>query len=600
MSRFSWPLRTGQTLIIAAVTLVTLLGIDWGLPSKKRMDLLLAGGAPTPRQIEVLNSLHTLRALGRIASDSLPARRHPGFEIQESIPPWYASTVPGPWLTFTEIERLYALRSYILNSSSADEEYTLVAVGSMNPSRLDFDPKHYLYGGAYLYPVGFMLFAMRSAGLLHVTQDFSYYLHDPSSIARIYLAGRALNLLALIGTLVLLALLGRLLSGEAAGTLALLTYGIATLILDYAVVMKPHVFAAFWAALAVYLLLLYVQRRARAFLVCSALAAGYAAGASAPAALIGVLYPVLLFERGQGRRAVWECLAAWVGMVMVFIATNPYLVVHLKAYLSTVSAAAEAGTTLAVSDPRKLWWFLLGAFGKSYSFPVGLCGLPFLLWCCFRGSGPLRRLAVATVALLVLCGMMSAMVRITIFVAPLVCLFAGLAVAEWIIVPLRTNRLLGAGLATLLFLPAGLNAGLTMRENVCDMTWYEPTARWVRAAGIGPGTTIGLFYLPEPLDLPPFPFLHARLIDMNSAAAGAAPPDYVIVGNYRPVTRRLWEVHPLRPRYRLLQDLAYRPSYDWLRSDKTLNEARIGGFVYELIDRPPASERPAGARANPR
>jgi hypothetical protein len=224
----------------------------------------------------------------------------------------------------------------------------------------------------------------------------------------------------------------------------------------------------------------------------------------------------------------------------------------------------------------------------SYTFPVVLLGLPFMLWSCVRGSGPLRRLALATLALLLAFGATSPMVRLSMFVAPLFCLFAGFAVAEWIVVPLRTRRLVRAGLVALLFLPGAANAALTLRDFVSDRVWYEPTTRWVRSARIGPGSTIGVFFTPYPADLPAFPFLHARLIDMNAAAAAADPPEYVLVGNYHREGRRLWMDHPLRSRYRLLHDLGYRPSHDWLRRYKTYDEARTGGLVYQRVDGSPA------------
>jgi hypothetical protein len=176
-------------------------------------------------------------------------------------------------------------------------------------------------------------------------------------------------------------------------------------------------------------------------------------------------------------------------------------------------------------------------------------------------------------------------VRVTAFLGTLFCLFAGMAVAEWVVHPLRARKLLRASLVALLFLPGVVFAGLFVRDTVLDKNLYEPTARWVASAHIGPTTTIGVLAALDPVDLPPFPFLHARMIDMNAAAAAADPPEYVIVGNYTDRTHRLWLKHPLASRYRLLANLGVRPSYDWFRGQRWWSEARTAAFVYQRVDR---------------
>jgi len=574
------PLRIVQAGFIAGITVVLVLGIRWGLPSRQKMEMLLAGGGPTPHQVELLNSLHALRASGQIPADSVPARHPLGAR-----PEPYSTPVPP---AFTEVERLYALRGYILGTSAPDEDYTMVAIGSMNPRKLDFDPKRYIYGGAYLYPVGFVLMLMEASGLLHVTRDFASYLHDPTPMVRLFVAGRLLNVLAMVGTLIVLVRMGRRLGSEKAGTLAMLSYGLSPMILEYTPYMKPHVFTAFWAALAVDLLLEYVQRDRRRYLVLSGLAAGYAAGSSALAAALGLLYPVLLFQRGNGRRFAGQCLGAWAAMAIAFLVTNPFVLYRFHAYMANAGGSALAGRTLGRPDLVTLGWYLHGAFVSSYAFPVCALGLMFMLVCCFRGSGLLRRLALATVLLLLAFGTTSAQVRISLFMAPLYCLFAGFALVEWIARPLGSRKVLATSLVGLLLLPAALNAAVLARDAVFDSVWVRPTTEWVRSAPVGPGTSIGVFFAPRPENMPPFPFLHAHLIDLNSETVLMVPPEYVLIGNYRQEDRRLWMAHPLQSRYRLLHDLGLRPSYDWLRrGDPALNEARTGGYVYRLIDRAP-------------
>ena len=571
MKRLFHSLRAEQVAIIAVIASVVLMGIGWGLPSKKRMDLLMAGGPPTPRQVQLLDSLHILHALGQLPPDSVPERRA------------FDGTVDAKSaLVRTGTEKLYALREFILGSSAIDEERTLIGLGRINPRRLDFNPKVYSYGGSYLYPVGFLYFLMRSAGLVHVTRDFAYYIQDPEQIARMYVAGRLLSLAALIGTLVLLCLLGSLLSSPTAGTLAMLTYGLATVILNHAIVMKPHVFTAFWITLAMVLLLLYVQHRVHRLLVWSVVVAGFAVASSVSAALMGLLYPVLLYERGRERWLVKVCLGAAATMVAVYFCLNPYTILDWKGYHATMSGfSAEFRIGFGLF---KLLPYVQGLFLNAYTFPVGLLGLVFALWCCARRRGPIQRLGIVLVALVLFFGTYHDSVRVTQFLGPLIALLSGIAVTEWIVTPLRSRKLLSTALVVLLFLPGTVLAMLFARDTILDEAWYEPTARWVRDARIGPGTTIGSVTTLSPADLPPFPFLHARMIDMNAAATLATPPEYVIVGNFAERYDRLWQKHPLRSRYRPMANLGVRASYGWLRLVRYMDESRTGARVYQRID----------------
>jgi hypothetical protein len=572
MNRIFHLLRAEQVAILAVIALAVFMGIGWGLPSKQRMDLLLAAGGPTPRQVQLLDSLHILHALGQMPPDSVPRRR--GFDgtMDSEIP-----------LALTGTEKLYALREHILASSAVDEERTLIGLGRINPKKLDFNPKVYSYGGSYLYPVGFLYFLMKSAGLLHVSHNFAYYMQNPTQIARMYVAGRLLNLMALIATLILLALLGGMLSGPTAGTFAMLAYGFSTVILNHAIVMKPHVFTAFWIALATWLLVLYVQRRERRLLVLSVLVAGYAVGSSVSAALMGLLYPVLLYERGRESWLVKVCLGAAVTMVAVYFLMNPYTILDWKGYHTAMSAFGvefRLGFGLWKLPP-----YVQGLYLNAYTFPVGLFGLVFMLWCAVRRPGPLQRLGLCMVALILFFGTYHDSVRVTQFLGPLIALFAGIAVNDWIVSPLRTRKLLRSALVVLLFLPGALLAGLFARDTIFDEHWYEPTARWVKDAHIGPGTTIGTVTTLDPVDLPPFPFLHAHMVDMSSAAAAADPPQYVLISNYAERYDRLWQDHPLRSRYRLLANLGHRRSYGWLRAVRYMDESRIAAFVYQRADR---------------
>ena len=289
-----------QWLIIAVSAVILSLCVGWGLPDKKRMDLLIGGSPPTKRQVDLLASLRQeyLQEKEAKLKELVETQRHG----QKTAIQWPLVSTKALSAILTEEDRLTAFREYILASSAGDERKVYSSLSRMNPRELDFDPRKYVYGGAFIYSVGGLLFMLKSVGLFHPTNDFGYYLKHPSNIARMYIAGRTLNVLAFLGTLILLAMFGNILENRLVGTLSMLTYAFSTVALGQSLITKSYMYASFWALLAIFLIFQYVRHQKLGFFVFSVLAAGWAFGSTVPNGIIAVSYPIFLLRRGRVNR----------------------------------------------------------------------------------------------------------------------------------------------------------------------------------------------------------------------------------------------------------------------------------------------------------
>jgi len=582
-----------QWLIVIAMGAALSAGIHWGLPNKRRMDLLLGGQSLTERQRQLLTTLRESYYEKLDAEEDEAAEKALRGEKVELAP----SGEPGGALS--EEERLAALRAFLSGSEAIDERKTYSALSRMNPGRLDFDPRMYIYGGSYLYPLGAILYGFKSIGLLHVTDDFSRYLRRPSEIALLYMAGRGLNIAAFLGTLLLLGRLGMTMAGRLSGTGAMLAYSFSTLPLNQCLVSKPHVYAAFWALLSLYLLVCHAERGRLHHLLLSGAAAGWAAGASLPCGALALLFPIVLWDRRDVGGALRKVAMAWAGMGLVFLITNPYALIRFDRYWLTVKAqTSPEGWGHGSISLRKLGGYIRCVFTQAYCFPVSVLGALGLGEALARGRAPARRVAAGTVCLLLAIGLSLDFPRYSIFVGALICLFAGWGLGVLSRCLRGTSGVVQAGALTLMFLPGAFFAGLFVRDVVWDEKWLGPAVAWARSVEVNARSSFGVFGSPNPVNSPPFPFLNARVVNLKKWSGEQAPPDFVILGNYSN-DRSLWAAHPLRSQYELAHELGYRPSYDWLLRWRVKSQSRMAGWVYRRRGAADGGGETASQRSSP-
>ena len=575
-SGFSWE----KWVILVLIGSVLLLGIQWGLPNQERMDLLLRGQSLSDRQ-KILLTTSREEALKK--RDTEERAKVQG--LRETKAPPANLKIPdyrGFPSVLSEEDRVIDFRSFIVSGSASDETITYNTLSRMNPGQMNFDPGGWFYyGGSYLYPLGFLVYVAKVLGLCHITNDISYYVGHSHYISTMYAAGRGLNVVALLGILFLLGKLGDRIAGRLCGTTAMLTFACSGLALNQSLLSKPHVYAAFWALLSLYFIILFLEGSSSRYLAFAAVSAGLAAGASLPAGLIVFFFPVLLFSRKDPRQAILRISMVLGGMIVTFLLTNPYAVLAWDRFLlCLISGGSGAGYGYAVTSLGKAASYFDSVFIRAYCFPVALIGVFGLAVAIFRGNEVMKRLAIVTTCLLLVISFSLASDRITLFIGPLICLFAGYGLCRIFNSIPNWAGAFKTGILVLLLLPGFFFTALFARDTIWDEPWHEPTLAWSNALPIGRQPIFGVFTRPNPINVPPFPFLNAMVVNMHDRISGEGLPDYVIVGNLMD-DKSLWETHPLYPRYQLAFNLGYRDSSTWFSRFRVGNLSQVAAWVYE-------------------
>ncbi|KMY68735.1 hypothetical protein AAU61_03745 [Desulfocarbo indianensis] len=546
MQRRAYPYPE-QAAILLIMALLLCLCADWGLPGRQSLALLTHDAPLSGQQKRDLTSQREefydrLDASRRAQADNMVSRlaARKGVSLGE----W--GEVPESEMT--PAQKITAFRAYLLGSMASDERGTYRALSRINPAAWDFDPKFYVYGGAYLYPAGALIYLGKLTGLIQVSRDLAWYLDHPEHMARIHLAGRGLNIAAFLGVLVLLALWGRRLGSRALGTLAMLAWALSPLPWWDALASKPHVYAAFWGLGGLFLLDGHARhgRKWRVWLAGAAL--GMAMGSSLPAAVLALAFPVFLYRPGGAWPWLRLCLAGWLAMLALFFLTNPYAILSHQVYLLTlVEHLFGKGWGYGVFNFNNLrdYFFLLAL--RDFAFPFMLVALPALIWQAFRPAAPLRRLALLLALLLPVWSLTVSSVGIGAFLTAPLCVLAGWAMRDiflgkaWAPPALRGALLALCLLPGLVSLPAQVWAAVAAKEP------HASLSQQLEAGGLPPEASIGLFEPPDSVRLPPFPFINRRIVIIKNWREEEAPPDLVLV-NQRELEHH-WPGHPLKPLY---------------------------------------------------
>jgi hypothetical protein len=316
----SMPARRALSVVgLVAVLGWFLLGIDWGLPSR-RADVYLFGSDRVPWTGAQIMDL--------APADAADANR--GADVD--VDPILDRTKPVV-LNQTDRQRAEIVRRYRLFTYQPDEWNTMRSLAGMRPGEGNLDPRLYQYGGLWVYGVGAMLKTGSAVGFVDLkggAGGLAYYLDHPDAFGRFYVAARLYSALwGVVGAWALYRLAGRVMpSGGAA--VAAACYALMPVVVNQAHEAKPHLAGLALMILAVLAACRYVETGGRRWWIAAGALCGAAFGMVISSLIIFVILPVMTLLRPQS----W---AARVGIAMgsalvgglVYALTNPYVPYNL-------------------------------------------------------------------------------------------------------------------------------------------------------------------------------------------------------------------------------------------------------------------------------
>lgn len=495
--RREWPWIAA---LIAIGVACSLYGINWGLPTKARVALL--GDDPDAIRSQVQISTKT----------------------EGSV------VIAEPEKDRIDLARAY--RRYFLYSNHPDEMLTLMSLSKMHPSKLDFHPHLFQYGGLFVYPLGALIFVGGKLGLVKLTPDLTYYLQNPEAFGRLYVVGRLFVGTFVVGTAVMIYCFGRRVADRFPSFIGATLFLVSPGAIVFSHEMKPHAAAAFFVLLAFYWLFRLLEENKPRYLWLATIACGAATAMvfTNEILLLAVLCCVWFVRRPSLSDCLTKTMACCALLATVYFAFNPYVLLDFKSFL------AEAHHVKNWYEPG---FHMAGVTGFIRHPLIGSIGLPTTLLA-FLGFIHLARthkawtwivlsiMLLYCVLLVHQLGSLAASPKMARLVFALFPLFALAATAG---LGAIRNGLLRCVVAVASVVWIGSCSWPYLAGFRLDATDHNTrvlAGRWINE-NIPAGSTIGITPSPAPYKLPPFAFEKYRL-----ALGTAGRPDYVVtVGSYR-------------------------------------------------------------------
>ncbi len=497
------------TVLFTAAFGLFILGIHWGLPSYR------------------LNALYFSNDLAK-EKTSLSVKQYP---VEEAWKGW------GGYLILHEEEEQRKLPRSLYNSirSYHPDEYAIIKVLSyMNPTNLDFNPRAYSIGGAYIYLIGVVIFFLSKIRLIEVTRNLEYYFYHPEEMARFYIAGRFITALYGAGIVLLTYLLIAKLTSRKqqalAGSLLLLFTPLMLLNSLYMYVDIPGIF---WIMASLYATILFMEKFSLRRLFLAGIFAGLSMGTKVTF-IVSLFIPFigLSLTFNNWKSFTREISLAFAGFLIAFFVTNPYFFLTFPAPL--IELRQHTGLVFS---------------GRFYikSLFYGL-GLPLFLVCLtgmLSAIGFIKKQGMfeRKVNFLLLSWVIFFFLFISLFaktfaryILPVVPSLIIIGIIGWLEVYKRLRPLNKKVLSAVFILilcwtfAYGMSYKmLFLKENV-----RTEAGLWIKE-NIPAGSSIGVTEVPWQFQMPPFDYYRYRVVvtGYDFARVKETKPDYFILSSYQ-------------------------------------------------------------------
>ncbi|MBB28960.1 MAG: hypothetical protein CME25_08680 [Gemmatimonadetes bacterium] len=328
-------IQVRSALILLSTFGILVINFDWGLPNKRRLELI--GG-----------------------KDVLASKISQILRSKERV-----NQIPTPHLQYDEQIHL-AVREFLLSPWAGDDNLTLAAIKRLNPYNLEFDPGYYIYGGGLIYSGAVFLQVAAWFGFVTLNPDAVFYMNNPDELGRLY---TVLRLMIVISATVGIFLLNRLTAQFYGEKVALVAWGITLFTpLTYEPVhsVEPHIFVLVFFLLSFYFTLRAVKGESRKNFFLAAVFAGVSIGTQALSFyIVFAFFAALVINCKNGTINLREASAIFMRYVIISVGCmlllNPFYILNFTGFLGDLSFGTgqhffRAPKTWA---PYNLSWFLL-------------------------------------------------------------------------------------------------------------------------------------------------------------------------------------------------------------------------------------------------
>ncbi|MFH1540800.1 MAG: glycosyltransferase family 39 protein [Elusimicrobiota bacterium] len=517
--------------LMSASVFFNLQGINWGLPSKERTDLVFPEQFHTEsfyslmkQTREEIYKFSEGSPIGRLKNSSLsltPILQSMGVQENGN-------------LFFNGDEKILAnfIRPYLLRSNHTDEQMTIASLSGMYPKSFDFNPRIFPYGGVYIYGMGVWLGLSHVFDFIKISHDLNFYFQYSEEMAKIFVAGRLLNIFFSTFTMIIIFTIAKKIYSIRTAILSILFFAISPAMIFQTHIMKPYTMATTFAMLCVYysLVIITTTPSIKNYVLCG-IFAGLTIGTMSTYGII-ILAPLFAHfsvSKLVNKKLVYCCLASLV----TFLITNPYWLLKFNDMLWEMKGSAgcyASGNLLAI----------VGFF--VHQLPIGvpvslllLCFLGVILSIFQKENWNIPLISVSVVPLIIfgflLRGYEPSMHN-TRFLLPWISILLILA-ARFVDIFLNKKYVSFFIVLLIIFaiIQSTLSSAICIKNFLIDSSANSTrleAGRWI-SDNIPANSIIGTNYMPEPAHFPPFDFSKYKMEVMQRYNLKKLPEYFICV-----------------------------------------------------------------------
>jgi len=329
--------RVTDILVFIIAFSVNLLGIRWGLTSR------------------ILNHFYFL--------DERSLLKHSEYLKNYSLEEAWKGM--GSYLIQNPLEKERKLPRSVYNpirSYHPDEYFIIKSLSTIKPRSFDFNPHQFTVGGAYLYPIGGLIFLLSKLRVMTLVSDINYYFYHPEEMAKFYITGRFITALYGAGIILLVyLLLTRFTSRKWKSLTGSFLLMFTPLMLLNSLYMYVDIPGVFWIMACIYATVLFIERFSLKRVVLAGIFAGLACGTKVTF-IVSFFIPFLgmILVLDNWKRFIKGVSLAFAGFFVAFFVTNPYFFITFPAPL--VELGQHTGLVFSGGFYIKSLFYGLGMF----------------------------------------------------------------------------------------------------------------------------------------------------------------------------------------------------------------------------------------------
>jgi hypothetical protein len=347
-------------IIVVLITFIVLLiNFNWGLPTSNRSDLVFEDKTELNKNIQGIVAVK--EKIGRFKENK---------------------RIPGHILDRDELLH-QAVREFLLIPYAGDDYITLSTIKNLNPYKLQFDPKHYIYGGGLIYTGAVFLQAAEWLGYVKLIPDEAYYMKNPQEIGKLYTVLRFMIILFAVVGINLVYHLARKLFGE---RIALLSWVIilATPVTHQAShTIEPHIFALPLFMISFLFTVKSINgnsKQIRRCYVVSAIFAGISIGTQSTSLYIVFPFFASLVINYKNKNVKAKNVYKYILMYIIIsigscLLLNPFYLLNYEGFFSDINSGTGSVFYQNIHFwlPYQITWFLLLLFTITIIFHLIKC-----------------------------------------------------------------------------------------------------------------------------------------------------------------------------------------------------------------------------------